>query len=118
MVIFRKHRDKVDINWRDCRGFTVLHSAVIVKDQVDEILFKLMDFEGIDCNLKNQDNNTPLHYFCEYSTSLNCRLIGTSSHENLIILMSPQTLRLFVVMIVVNFLNIEILVFVCRARTD
>jgi serine/threonine protein kinase len=73
---YRKYPNDVDINWRDCRGFTVLHSAVVVKDQLDDILFELMQFDGIDFNPKNQDDNTPLHYFCTYSTSLNCRLIG------------------------------------------
>jgi ankyrin repeat protein len=74
--LIRKYPDKADINSRDRRGFTALHSAVVVEDQLDEIILKLLHFENVDCNVQNQDDNTPLHYFCERSTSHNCRYIG------------------------------------------
>jgi hypothetical protein len=42
----------------------------------DKILKDLLSFEGIDVDVKNADDNTPLHYFCEKTASLECKKIG------------------------------------------
>eukprot|EP01125_Pyxidicula_operculata_P004708 TRINITY_DN1760_c0_g3_i1.p1 TRINITY_DN1760_c0_g3~~TRINITY_DN1760_c0_g3_i1.p1 ORF type:complete len:759 (-),score=160.83 TRINITY_DN1760_c0_g3_i1:48-2324(-) len=44
---------------------TPLHEACIEKDMKSAILISLLNFEGIDVNIKNSSENTPLHYFCE-----------------------------------------------------
>eukprot|EP01117_Protostelium_nocturnum_P012712 TRINITY_DN4691_c0_g1_i3.p1 TRINITY_DN4691_c0_g1~~TRINITY_DN4691_c0_g1_i3.p1 ORF type:complete len:937 (-),score=335.21 TRINITY_DN4691_c0_g1_i3:142-2952(-) len=54
-----------EINIQDKFGFSVLHLAVSKSDINVGILFALLEFDGIRVDLKNQDQNTPLHYFCQ-----------------------------------------------------
>jgi ankyrin repeat protein len=56
---------KEEINWQDKYGFTALHSAVAKTDINVKILKYLLEFDGIQVNIPNNDHNTPLHYFCQ-----------------------------------------------------
>eukprot|EP01125_Pyxidicula_operculata_P015663 TRINITY_DN5340_c1_g1_i2.p1 TRINITY_DN5340_c1_g1~~TRINITY_DN5340_c1_g1_i2.p1 ORF type:complete len:556 (-),score=105.56 TRINITY_DN5340_c1_g1_i2:734-2401(-) len=44
-------------------GNTALHEACI--DKEENCLSLLLNYEGIQVNIKNEDKNTALHYFCE-----------------------------------------------------
>uniref|UniRef100_A0A6B2KZP1 Protein kinase domain-containing protein n=1 Tax=Arcella intermedia TaxID=1963864 RepID=A0A6B2KZP1_9EUKA len=48
-------------------GNSPLHEACIEKEEL--LLNTLLKVQGIDVNLKNEDENTPLHYFCAKWTS-------------------------------------------------
>jgi ankyrin repeat protein len=61
---------KADINLRDKNGYTALHMAVATTD--DKILLRLLQFDGIDVDVGNDDKNRPLHYFCQKFKSPNC----------------------------------------------
>jgi ankyrin repeat protein/tRNA A-37 threonylcarbamoyl transferase component Bud32 len=73
---YKQHSDKANINLQDRRGFSIMHSAVMISDIPDAILLDLIQFDQTDCGIKNQDHTTPLHYFCEKTLSLNCPFIG------------------------------------------
>lgn len=70
-------RDAVvaDVNKTDSYGYTALHLACMIKDvnKQEEMLTALLNYEGI--NVKAvilSDQNTPLHYFCQYFRSPDC----------------------------------------------
>lgn len=62
---------KSDINQQDKTGCSALHLAASYCD--DQILMILLNYDGIDVNLPNGDQNTPLHYFCQKFKSPNCQ---------------------------------------------
>jgi hypothetical protein len=62
---------KSDINQQDKTGCSALHLAASYCD--DQILMILLNYDGIDVNLANGDQNTPLHYFCQKFKSPNCQ---------------------------------------------
>eukprot|EP01114_Cavostelium_apophysatum_P024234 TRINITY_DN9423_c0_g3_i3.p1 TRINITY_DN9423_c0_g3~~TRINITY_DN9423_c0_g3_i3.p1 ORF type:complete len:540 (+),score=183.63 TRINITY_DN9423_c0_g3_i3:202-1821(+) len=62
----------MDINVRDMYGWTVLHVACksnAEKESEDDILRMLIEYPGIIIDSKNNDGNTPLHYFAQNFTS-------------------------------------------------
>jgi hypothetical protein len=59
---------------KDKFGYTALHWAV--RGPNDAILHALLAFQGINVNVQNNDQNTPLHYFCEKNLSPDCERIG------------------------------------------
>ncbi|KAH3731891.1 ankyrin repeat protein [Pelomyxa schiedti] len=63
--------NRIDINLQDRRGCSVLHHAVQYCDE--QILLKILNTEGIQVSILNQDLNTPLHYFCEKFRSPQCQ---------------------------------------------
>eukprot|EP01105_Mastigella_eilhardi_P023441 TRINITY_DN5901_c0_g1_i1.p1 TRINITY_DN5901_c0_g1~~TRINITY_DN5901_c0_g1_i1.p1 ORF type:complete len:749 (-),score=176.24 TRINITY_DN5901_c0_g1_i1:79-2325(-) len=62
LLKFYKEHD-IDINKQDKQMYSPLHHAAQTGEE--QVLVKLLKFEGVDVKLKNQDENTPLHYFCE-----------------------------------------------------
>ncbi|GAM18909.1 hypothetical protein SAMD00019534_020840 [Acytostelium subglobosum LB1] len=70
-MLLNAFRDtKTDINIKDKNGYTALHQAVAANDQ---ILMRLLQHEGINVDVCNDDKNTPLHYFCQNFRSPNCQ---------------------------------------------
>eukprot|EP01113_Clastostelium_recurvatum_P011680 TRINITY_DN1597_c0_g1_i1.p1 TRINITY_DN1597_c0_g1~~TRINITY_DN1597_c0_g1_i1.p1 ORF type:complete len:688 (-),score=192.59 TRINITY_DN1597_c0_g1_i1:164-2140(-) len=63
-------QNKADINVKDKNGYTALHQAVAVSD--DRVLMMLLQYDGIDVDVENDDKNRPLHYFCQKFKSPNC----------------------------------------------
>jgi len=61
---------KADINVRDKNGYAALHQAV---SSDDKILMKVLQHEGINVDVQNDDKNTPIHYFCQTFRSPNCQ---------------------------------------------
>eukprot|EP01107_Rhizomastix_libera_P014113 TRINITY_DN422_c0_g1_i2.p1 TRINITY_DN422_c0_g1~~TRINITY_DN422_c0_g1_i2.p1 ORF type:complete len:821 (-),score=198.20 TRINITY_DN422_c0_g1_i2:30-2492(-) len=66
---YKQH--KIDINLQDKLGNSALHLACQYCDE--QIICLILHFDGINVNLKNQDDNTPLHYFCEKFSSPQCQ---------------------------------------------
>eukprot|EP01132_Coremiostelium_polycephalum_P005348 gene5348-6671_t len=63
-------QNKADINIRDKNGYSALHQAV---SSDDRILMRVLQHEGINVDIQNDDKNTPLHYFCQKFRSPNCQ---------------------------------------------
>jgi ankyrin repeat protein len=63
-----------EVNIRDKFGYTPLHWAV--RGTNDAILNKLLEVKSIRVDVQNNDQNTPLHYFCEKNHSPDCERIG------------------------------------------
>jgi len=63
--------NKMDINEQDKNGYTPLHVAASNCD--DQILVLLLNYDGINVNIVNEDKNSPLHYFCQKFKSPNCQ---------------------------------------------
>ena len=49
-----------DINIKNNNGDTVLHEAVLIKDNLEVV--KLLIENGADINIKNNNGDTVLHY--------------------------------------------------------
>jgi hypothetical protein len=49
---------------------TFLHAACKSEKISDDILLDLINFPGTNVEVKNADNTTPLHYFCESNASV------------------------------------------------
>lgn len=49
-------------------GYTALHCAASMVND-DRILMDLLEYPGINVNIRNNDLNTPLHYLCEKFSS-------------------------------------------------
>eukprot|EP01111_Echinosteliopsis_oligospora_P005792 TRINITY_DN1946_c0_g1_i1.p1 TRINITY_DN1946_c0_g1~~TRINITY_DN1946_c0_g1_i1.p1 ORF type:complete len:635 (+),score=133.12 TRINITY_DN1946_c0_g1_i1:356-2260(+) len=70
-ALLQAHKEgKVDINTKDKNGYTALHQAVGASE--DKIIVKLLQYEGIDVDVENDDKNRPIHYFCQKYKSPNC----------------------------------------------
>lgn len=54
---------KGDINLTDRFGFNILHTAFQYSSE--EIVMLLLSIDKVDVHIKNNDNNTPLHFFCQ-----------------------------------------------------
>jgi len=65
-----------DINRQDKQKITILHIACCTPLIHTDILEVLLKFQYIDVTVKNSDENTPLHYFCEKTQSYDCEKIG------------------------------------------
>jgi ankyrin repeat protein len=63
-----------EVNIRDKFGYTPLHWAV--RGTNDAILNRLLEVKSIRVDVQNNDQNTPLHYFCEKNHSPDCERIG------------------------------------------
>lgn len=59
-----------DWNLGGANGLTVLHHAV--RSNSDKVVSKLLDVKVVEVNARNEDENTPLHYFCQYYKHPNC----------------------------------------------
>lgn len=68
---------EVDINQISVRsGEHLLHVICRLQNIADSILKNILDFPGINVKIKNNDDTTPLHYFCERNPSVYCEEIG------------------------------------------
>ncbi|EAL68440.1 ankyrin repeat-containing protein [Dictyostelium discoideum AX4] len=70
-ILFFYQSNKMDINDQDKSGYTPLHVAASHCD--DQILMLLLNYEGINVNITNEDKNSALHYFCQKFRSPNCQ---------------------------------------------
>ncbi|KAF2070487.1 hypothetical protein CYY_008198 [Polysphondylium violaceum] len=70
-IIHFYQTNKMDINEQDKNGYTPLHVAASNCD--DQILVLLLNYDGINVNITNEDKNSPLHYFCQKFKSPNCQ---------------------------------------------
>ncbi|KYQ90942.1 ankyrin repeat-containing protein [Tieghemostelium lacteum] len=64
--------NKIDINQQYKNGYSALHVAAMSCSD-DQVLMLLLNYEGINVNLLNDDQNSPLHYFCQCFKSPNCQ---------------------------------------------
>lgn len=74
-----KYYEESDLNINQAdhiQKTSCLHTACLTVKVSNEIILELLNFPSIDVNLKNVDQNTPLHYFCEMTQSLDCDEIG------------------------------------------
>eukprot|EP01133_Synstelium_polycarpum_P012204 gene12204-14286_t len=71
LYFYQTNKMEKDINQQDKNGYTPLHVAASNCD--DQILMLLLNFEGINVNLTNDDKNSALHYFCQKFKSPNCQ---------------------------------------------
>lgn len=72
----------VDINQVTKNNEHLLHVVCRCQNISDQILLDILQFPGINVKFKNDDDTTPLHYFCEKNMSLNCVEIGKKFFEN------------------------------------
>jgi hypothetical protein len=79
LITYRIAQEKkipeVDIN-QIVSGEHLLHVICRIETIADQILMDVLDFPGINVKIKNEDETTPLHYFCEKNFSWNCVEIG------------------------------------------
>lgn len=69
-AVTRLLRDStIDVNAQDAYGYAPLHTAVTMGDGV---LRPLLLSPRINVNLRNNDGNTPFHYFCAKWRTPNC----------------------------------------------
>eukprot|EP01108_Squamamoeba_japonica_P004949 TRINITY_DN3871_c0_g1_i1.p1 TRINITY_DN3871_c0_g1~~TRINITY_DN3871_c0_g1_i1.p1 ORF type:complete len:829 (+),score=305.83 TRINITY_DN3871_c0_g1_i1:127-2613(+) len=69
--------DGDDVNAVDAYGNTALHFACKAgQTKNDRVLEALLAIESIDVTLANNDDNTPLHYFCQKYATINCAQVG------------------------------------------
>jgi ankyrin repeat protein len=69
-AVTRLLRDStIDVNAQDAFGYAPLHTAVTMGDGV---LRPLLTCARINVNLRNNDGNTPFHYFCAKWRTPNC----------------------------------------------
>lgn len=69
----------MNINIKDKFGWTALHIAVSNhsgQNSDEEILKMLFEHPGLECDVENQDQNTPLHFFCQRFISPACGELG------------------------------------------
>lgn len=63
---FLKNAKAKEVNIVDGDGQSPLHIACLdYAKKIPEYISILLDFEGIDVNIRNNSSNTPLHYFCQ-----------------------------------------------------
>eukprot|EP01105_Mastigella_eilhardi_P001782 TRINITY_DN12164_c0_g1_i2.p1 TRINITY_DN12164_c0_g1~~TRINITY_DN12164_c0_g1_i2.p1 ORF type:complete len:523 (+),score=104.77 TRINITY_DN12164_c0_g1_i2:180-1571(+) len=69
--ILKCYRDtKLDINKQDRQGYTPCHHAAYSSG---DVLMRILNYEGVNVMARNQDLNTPLHFFCARFSSPNCQ---------------------------------------------
>lgn len=66
LLEFLKNAKPKDVNIVDADGQSPLHVACLdYAKRIPEYITMLLDFDGIDVNIRNNSQNTPLHYFCQ-----------------------------------------------------
>jgi ankyrin repeat protein len=55
----------------DANGWTPLHLAA--QCQSDDVTRALLMLPQVQCNVRNNDGSTPLHYYCHYATNPACK---------------------------------------------